>query len=135
MSKVVPTLSPIGWAKSPEDKAYFLFSHFYESMKNQSRTYGNNVSNLQWLVERYGKNVPEFCAQLRNTLDAYLGRHFESVSIDVTSDLNVNSQSGLANVTISSSVYENGIRYSFGHLVQMNGKVTKLLTLINGNYQ
>jgi hypothetical protein len=134
MSAVVPTLSPVGWARSPEDKAFFLFSHFYESEKNQTRVYGNNVSNLQWLNAEYGTDIPEFCAQLRKTLTDYLGRHFDSVNVDVTSDMNTNPGSQI-NIKVSSSVFENGIKYSFGHLVQQNGKVVKLLTLINGSYQ
>src|SRR5437763_514978 len=134
MSAVVPTLSPVGWARSPEDKAYFLFSHFYESQKNQTRVYGNNVANLQWIVPTYGSDIPEFCAQLRKTLNDYLGRNFDSINVDVTSNLSSNLGTQV-DVTISTSVYQDGIKYSFGHLVQMNGKISKLLTLINGTYQ
>lgn len=134
MTVVLPTLSPSGWVKSPEEKAYFAFAHLYEAQKNQSLLYGKNVSNMQWLAAQYGHDIPEFCAQLRLCLEKYLGRYFEAVSVNISHNDTPANPGSKVNVTISSEVWDNGKRYSFGHLVEMNGKIAKLLTLINGEY-
>lgn len=134
MTTYVPALSVTGWASSPEDKAYYLFSHFYESEKNQTLIYGKNVTNLQWLCSQYDHDIPEFCAQLRNALTSYLGRYYDQVEINTAHDDGPNNPGSIVKVTVSSTVYENGIKYSFGHLVEKNGKVAKLLTLVNGEY-
>lgn len=134
MTTCVPTLSITGWAKTPEDMAYFLFAHAYESEKNQTTIYGDNVTNIQWLNERYGKDIPEFCAQLREGLTKYLERHYDSVQVDITHNDNASNPGSLITVTISTIVYKDGRKYSFGHLVEKNGQVAKLLTMINGAY-
>lgn len=130
-----PSLSLSGWAKSPEDVAYFLFADFYESQKNQTQTYGNNVSNLQWLVAEYGHDIPLFCQKLRETLTNYLNRYYDQVDIETAYESTAQNPGSLVKVTVSSTVYDNGVKYSFGHLVEKNGKVGKLLTLIaDGTY-
>lgn len=134
MTVCVPTLSLTGWAKTPEDMAYFLFAHAYESDKNQTIIYGDNVTSISWLNERYGRDITEFCAQLRSTFTNYLERHYDSVVVDISHNDNPTNTSSLITVTISSVVYKDGRKYSFGHLVEKNGQVAKLLTLVNGNY-
>ena len=131
---VVPTLSITGWARTPEDMAYYLFAYLYEADKNQSTIYGKNVCTLAYLNATYGKDIPEFCGQLRTMLETYLGRHFDQVNVDITHDDTAGNTGSLVNVYINSTVYKNGRKYSFGHLVQKNGQVAKLLTLVNGDY-
>lgn len=135
MAASLPALSITGWAKAPEEKAFYLFSHFYESEKNQTTIYGSNVTNLQWLVSMYGHDPYEFCAQLRLALTKYLDRYYDQVEVDVVSDNGPMNPETKVNFTVTSNVYEDGIRYSFGHLVEKNGKIAKLLSLINGTYQ
>lgn len=135
MAASLPALSITGWAKAPEEKAYYMFAHFYESQKNQTTIYGTNVTNLQWLVSMYGDDPAEFAGQVRVALTNYLGRYFDQVEVDVTHDSGPQNPGTKVNFTVASNVYENGVRYSFGHLVEQNGKVARLLSLINGDYQ
>lgn len=135
MAASLPALSITGWAKAPEEKAFYLFSHFYESEKNQTTFYGSNVTNLQWLVSMYGHDPYEFAGQLRLALTNYLARYYDQVEVDVESDVGPQNVGVKVNFTVSSNVYEGGVRYSFGHLVEQNGKIAKLLSLINGTYQ
>ncbi len=134
MTTYVPALSITGWAGSPEDKAYYLFAHFYESEKNQTQVYGKNVTNLQWLCAQFEHDIPEFCGQLRKDLSKYLQRYYDQVEIDTTHNDNKSNPGSIVKVTVSSTVYVDGIKYSFGHLVEKNGKIAKLLTLVNGTY-
>ena len=134
MAKCVPTLSPTGWARTPEDMAYFLFAYLYEADKNQSTIYGKNVSTISDLNAMYGNDIPEFCSKLKEMLSDYLGRHFDQVDIDITHNDNATNETSLVNVVISSSIYHNGRKYSFGHMIEKNGQVARLLTQVNGSY-
>ena len=132
----VPTLSSAGWVRSPAEKADFLLSHFYESDKFQTYLYGKNVANLQWLIEQHGHNITKLCSEIRLTLEQYLGRYYEAVSIEVVS----NDQTGTAGDTESNSVQlrvfcqvtENGKDSSFGRLMmQTNSKFQSVVKLNN----
>lgn len=131
MAKAVPTLSSAGWVRSPSEKADALISHFYESEYSQSYLYQNNVSNLQYLVERYSHDIVSFVQQLRLTLETYLGRHYDTANVDVNSDVSENL-TGRVNVTVYCTVTEDGKEYSFGRLLMVaNSKIEKIINLNN----
>ena len=133
MSKVVPTLSSSGWVSSAQEKADMLFAHFYESDKFQTYLYGDNVSNLQYVIERSGHDMIAVVSSLRATLETYLGRYYDTVNVDIsTADTTPDLPSGKIILRVYCTVTDNGKDYSFGRLIEaMNSKLEKVVKINN----
>ena len=127
-----PSLSAAGWVTSPAEKADLLLSHFYASVKNQTSLYGNNVSNLQWLVQRYGHDVVSLVTQVRSNLEVYLGRYYPAVNVEVGSNDSPSNDTNQITLRVFCQVTENGKQYSFGRLITtINSKIEKIILLNN----
>jgi hypothetical protein len=125
----VPTLSIAGWISAPVDKADVLMSHFFEAEKSQTHLYGDNVSSLQWLVQRHGNDPSNMSFQLRSTLEAYLNRYFDTAQVTV----NVNDDgTPRYELQVYMQVVADGKTYSIGKLLQVNNsKIQKIINLNN----
>lgn len=133
MTTVVPTLSSVGWAKSPAEKADALLAHFYEADYYQTYLYSGQVTNVQYVMEQYGHDVILVAQQLRESLHTYLSRYYDLVNIDVTSE--PMTEPVLTNgyqLRVFCQVTENGKEYSFGQsIVAANSKIEKVIKLNN----
>ena len=128
-----PTLSPQGWVTDVNNKADVLLSWFYESMHSQSYVYGDKVSSLQYLLQKYGNNITIFIQKLQDALELYLGRYYDVATATVTSDSTDITNLGTTSIVrIHCSVMEGGITYSMGGLLTVaNSKITSISKLIN----
>lgn len=137
MAAVVPTLSSNGWVRSPAEKADFLLAHFYEGDKFQTYLYGENVTNLQWCIEKWGHNIVALCDQIKRALEVYMGRYFDSASVQVTSNDNriynaEPNQSSEITLRVVIDVTENGQTYSVARLiVASDSKFQRVINLNN----
>lgn len=127
-----PSLSTSGWITSPSEKFDSLFSHFYLSDLNQSYLYGNNVANLQGLVEQYSPDITTLTSKIRTVLESYLSRYCDSVTVDVNSNDNIANTTGNIALTLHCLVTDNGVQYSLGRLLNVtNAKITSVINLNN----
>ena len=136
MTIPVPTLSTAGWVTSPNEKADSLMAHFYASDKFQSYLYFGQVTTVQWLIEQYGHDIPTLVSQMKAALEVYLGRYYDSVNVDMSSDDSVETVVGNeVELKVYATVSENGKEYSFGALiVAANSKVLRVSKLNNVGY-
>lgn len=137
MTVAVPTLSSRGWVRAPAEKADYLLAYFFESDHFQTYLYGNTVVSLPYLVEQHGHDPLTFCNQLQQVMQDFLGRHFDSVQVEVTSDdnaaynANPNPASAVT-VRIWASVVQDGKEYSVLKLIETaNSKLVKVINLNN----
>lgn len=133
MAIPVPTLSVKGWVTSAAQKADSLISHFYESDKRQTALYGDNVSNLQWVIEQYGHNPLLVCTQLRDELSRYLARYYQSVSVDVTPAGTDKTPGTALTLALYCDVIDDGKQYSFGRLINVNDSKFATIKKLNEN--
>lgn len=137
MSIAVPTLSSNGWVRAPAEKADFLLSHFYESDKFQTYLYGEGITSIQWIIEQYGHDIIACCSELRRALELYLGRYFDSVTAQVTSNDNITynpvpHQGSDITLRLVCSVTQDGKEYSFARLiVTSDSKFQRVINLNN----
>jgi len=127
----VPSLSPAGWVTAAAEKIDVLLSHFFESVKSQTYIYGDNVTNLQWLIEQYGHSIVDLVQQMTTSLDVYLGRYYDRVVTTVTSNDDADNLNGSVTITIHCSVTDAGVQYSVGKLLQINNST--VINIINAN--
>lgn len=130
----VPTLSAQGWVRSSAEKADAILSHFYVSDKRQTSLYGDNVSNIQDIVQRCGHDIVALTQQLRMELSTYLSRYYDTANVDVRAQ--EITEAGIETGTYTLGVYclvtEDGKQFSFGKLLQIsNSKLEKVFSLNN----
>jgi hypothetical protein len=132
MTIAVPTLSATGWTRSPAEKADFLMSHFYESDKFQTYLYGQNVTNLQWLIEQYGNDPARVCREIQDGLQAYLSRYYDSAVVQCTANDNpaINPTSEIT-LKLFCQVVENGKEYVIARLIM--SKDSKFQSIVKMN--
>ena len=130
----VPSLSLAGWVTSPAEKADLLFSHFYASDKSQTFLYGDNVSNIQWLIEQSAHDIVGLVENMERELTRYLGAYYSAVSVEVTSDeTQGTAMDNRVTIRLWCSVTENdGTTYSFGKLLPIvDSKIQKIVNWNN----
>ncbi len=130
----VPTLSVVGWVRSPAEKADMLFSHFYESEKAQTALYGDNIANLQWLIEEYGSNIVNLLAEMRQAFEKYLSAYYDAVNASVTSNDGIENTNGHITISVHIDVTEEGKTYSFGRLLKItDSKIAQIIAQNNNS--
>jgi len=128
-----PSLSAQGWITDTASKADILLAWFFEAVKSETYLYGNNISNLQWLIEEYGSSIVDLTARIGSTLEVYLGRYYDHVVATVSSDDNAANLTGEITITIHCTLTDNGQQYSLGKLLQINNSiVTNIININNG---
>jgi hypothetical protein len=131
----VPMLAPSGWTTSFGEKADALLSHFFLSDYYQSNIYQGNISNLQYLIQRWGQSdIVPLLTNTRITLEKYLGRYYSNVQATVTSNgTDPNYTGGEMKLKISVLVTEQGTQYSFGYLVSLSNSIISDIQKLNNN--
>lgn len=129
------SLSAKGWITDVPNVLDFLMAHFYESEYTQSTLYYGKISNLQYLVQKYGGDPDQFVAGLTNTLQEYLGRYFpDGVKLEITHNANdADFDGGVKyNVTVKVQVTRDGQTYSIAEtLKSLDGVFETVRGLVN----
>jgi len=129
----VPTLSPVGYARSIEDKADFAMAYLFAADKSQTSLFDRSaVTSIPWILQNKGEDIPGLMIMLRDALYNYLQRYFDSVECSVDSDLLQPATTNQVQVKIDITVTDNGLSYSFGRLLNMTeGRFTSLTKIMN----
>lgn len=134
MTAPVPSLSMAGWVNDPTNKSDLLMSHFFEADKAQTYLYGQNISNLQWIIEQYGSNINDVTQQMRYALETYLSRYYDTVIVDVSSDDNASNLTLKVELKIYCKVTDGGKDYVFGKILTVaSSKIQKIISMNNDN--
>jgi len=129
----VPSLSPAGWLKTPAEQADTLIAHAFAANKSQTALYGNNVTSIQWIIERYNHDIPTMAQQINDALKTYFERYFpEGVDIDVYGDPGSDVANNKIVMRIIINFVSGGKNYNLPSIIDVvNGKFAKLSRLNN----
>jgi hypothetical protein len=122
--KPIATLSPKGYVKSIVEKTDRIVAHFFASDSSQDYIYAGTIANCSILLQECGNDILQFRERLGATLQTYMARLYDSVTVDVWDDTETNFTSRI-NVKFSIEVTQGGERYD----------VANLLTLIDGKFE
>jgi len=133
MTIAVPTLTTDGFVQNIGPLADRLLSYFLVSEYSQSNIYYGKISSLAYLVYKYGSDPQQMNIEIQRTLQTYLDRHFDSVTIRVTiEDDPENPDSGQYGLRLDIQVSKDGERYSLGKEVSViNSKLVSLMDTLN----
>lgn len=127
--------STTGWTSSLNEKADGILSHFFEADAFQSNLYMGNISSLQYLIQQYNNDIVQLIGNARRALEQYLGRYYPQ-GVIVTMSSNGTDPSftgGELDLTISATVTEGDVQYSFGYLVSAENSIINKIARINNS--
>lgn len=129
----VPSLSPAGWLKTPAEQADTLLAHAFSANKSQTAMYGDNVTSIQYLIEKYGRDIPTLAQKMRQEFSDYFGRYFpEGVDVDIQGDPSSDAPNDKIVLRIIINFVDGGKQYNLPSTVDIvNGKFAKLARLNN----
>jgi hypothetical protein len=132
---VVPTLSSFGWVKNPAESIDFLLTHMFYADKFQTSLYGNNVTSIPWILEETSGSIDQATIAMRQAINNYLGRYYDSVQVNVsTVEEDSESSSSKIRMSLQISIVQDGIEYQVSRLVSLiDGRFKEFMNLNNNN--
>ena len=132
MSVKVPTLSAVGWAENPAEKADQLMSYYFVGEHSQTQLYPGYVVSLPAQVKEWGHDELELGQRVRSDLERYLKPYFDEVIIDVRTARVAADTTQRLDVTLDCTVTDKGVRYSLGRLISVvNSKIVGIIDANN----
>ena len=130
--KPVPTLSEDGWVTSTEERADYLFSHFFVSEFSQTSLYVGNVASFPHIIQNNQGNMLETVTQLKQILTLYFSRYFSKVIVEANY-VEDPPKSGQVRINLYVSFTdETGKEFVLSRVAElMNSKITNILTINN----
>lgn len=131
----VPSLSANGWVTAITEKSDRLYAQFFVAEQSQSGSYEPSaVSSLPWIIQEYGHDPLDCTIQLKQRLELYLGRYYDTVNVFCTIDNDeVQEASGRYNIKLVTTLTQAGKEYSLGSLIETaNSKVVNIMSINNG---
>ena len=128
----IPSLSESGWISSPAEKVDKLLSYFVTSEYSQSNLYSGKIASFPYLIANYASDQYRLQAEIRETLESFLDRYFDSVDVDVKVEDNPKNDSKLS-IKLILVVTDDNVRYSAGREIQtLNSQFVKIGKINNG---
>lgn len=133
MGNAVPTLSTFGHVTNVSEKADFLLVHFVYADKRQTVIYGDNVSSLPWILQENTGSMINACTDIQKTLQKYLGRFFDAVTVEVSfSEEDPDVSNSRVIISLNISIVENTVQYQVTRLIRaIDGKFKEFVNLNN----
>ena len=129
MTPIIPSLSPMGWISDPKTALNIMFAHSLVSDYSQSTNYAKNITSIAWIVATYQNNKTEMLSAMENSLQIYLGRFFDAVSV-VAVDDGTDKPSYVINLDIVAQ--KGGIAYQLTQNLNIDsGKLNIVLAHLN----
>lgn len=131
VTKVVASLSDVGWADSPDTILSKLLGYYILTDAAQSITFQGNLINLPETYYLFLNDPTGMAVRVKEDLDKLLSRYFESVDVSTEAVMDTESRYGI--VLYASVITDKGVKVSLGKVVEMESSGVKRVIDIN-NY-
>lgn len=130
---VVPTLSEDGWVKTTEERADYLFAHFFVSEYSQTALYERAVASFPYIIQKNQGSITNTISELRQVLQSYFSRHFTNVKADAVANEDP-PKSGKFRINLHVSFTdEDGKEFALAKVANvLNSKLVNVLNINNG---
>jgi hypothetical protein len=133
MPTVVPSLSASGWLTEIAERADALMAYYVTSEYSQSYIYEGRVTSLTYHIQQHGMDPMRLESRVTNDLNAYFGRYFSRVELEVRTDKPDIEDPNRINLMIDCIVYDGEYKYSLGREIRTaNNKVVAVFNASNG---
>lgn len=126
----VPSLSDQGWLWARDQKIDFLLAHFFEANASQSYLFRGSVNSMQNILAEKGDDIVSLCQTLNRVLESYLGKYFDSATVEAIH--NLSDLSNKVTITLRITIVDGDKSYSVNELIeQVNSKFVRVVKQIN----
>ena len=130
MSKVIASLSDLGWVENSETVLSKLLGYYILTDAAQSVIFQNNLINLPETYFLYIKNPSGVAVRVREDLDKLLSRYFPIVEVETEAVAKTESVFGI--LIYASVIDEKGIKVNLGKVATLNSTgVTDVININN----
>ena len=130
---VIPSLSASGWLTEIAERADALMAYYVTSEYSQSYIYEGRITSLTYHIQQHGNDPLRLESRVTGDLQAYFGRYFDRVELEVRTDLPDPEDPNRINLRIDCIVYQGEYRYSIGREIRAaNNKVIAVFNSSNG---
>lgn len=136
-TKVIATLSTIGYVKDPEQRLDRLMAYYLTSHYSQSTVFRGNIMSLQKQLREYGNDPTELVTRVTDEMTSYLAQEFQGVTVRIRTDIPNKEDPGRINMTVEAVVSAEGRNFSLARVVETrNAVIVNIINLNNeGNQQ
>jgi hypothetical protein len=107
-------------------------AYYFSSDFSQSNTFKGYITALAKQIQQHGNDPQDLERFVTDEMQTYFGRYFDTVTVNVTTDLPSPTDPTRLNLTTSVIVTENGQNYSLGRLIEtLNGKIARITKINN----
>lgn len=128
----MPTLTASGWVDNIAEKADSAMAYYFTSDFSQSNVWAGQITSLPYEVQQNNSDPQSLQRVIQQDIKNYLGRYFDTVTCNVSTDLPNADDPTRINVTLNVIVTEGGLNYSLGRLIQtVKGKIVNVANINN----
>ncbi len=128
----VPSLSGKGWIRDAKPKADKLMAYYLTSNFSQTNLFRGEVVSLPKQVQEFNSDPTALRDLIQDDLRRMLGRYFDQVTVEVTTDRPNKEDPARLNITLSVFVTQEGQTYSLGRLIETaDGQVSQIMAINN----
>lgn len=136
MEIAIPSLSMDGFVTEIRKQTDLMIAHYFASDFSQSNNFYGKITSLAYQVQLYGNDPTRLKAEMEEKLTRYLERYMESAIVEVKINAGTSGSLNRYNIDFDATVVKNGLRYSVGHMIEVqNGRVKSIMNkLQNGEF-
>ncbi len=131
--RTTPTLSAAGWLNNEDtaERVDAAMAYAFTSDYSQSVSFHGQILSIQWIISQYSGNSIELQTQMRNAMDKYLKKQFDTVDLDIM--VTEGDGAELA-VEVKGTITNNGKAKSLQYLLTVRDSLTeRVVNKLNGD--
>lgn len=132
MTTSIPTLSSIGWVKTPAKKADYVLSCFIANNKSDSVLF--KTDSLPYTLKQFANQPIELQDELRRILENLMRDAFrgDQVTTEVFVDNTDATKPSELSIRFTCRITVDGVEYNVGKLVEsIDSKITAIRNIVN----
>lgn len=132
MERTIGTLSGNGWLHNDQtaERVDAAMAYAFTSDNAQSVTFAGKVTSIQWIISKYSGNTIELQTNIRDSLEKYLKKQFDSVDLSIT----IEEKGAELGVVVKGTITNNGKTQSLQYLLTVRNSVTeRVVNTLNGD--
>lgn len=131
MTDVVPTLSTAGFVSDVPSMIDRMLAYYLTSDFSQSNVFFGQVVSLQKQMQQYQHDPLTLQTRIREELTGYFGGAFDSVTVNVSTEIPNPDDPNRINVTVEAVIVKDGKSYSVGKLIETQNSITQKIINLN----
>lgn len=130
--RTIPTLAAAGWLNDEDtaERVDAAMAYAFTSDHSQSVTFHGQILSIQWIIAQYSGNTIKLQTIMRNAMDKYLKKQFDSVDLDII----ISEEGSELAIEVKGTITNNGETKGLQYLLTVRNSLTeRVVNKLNGD--